>query len=83
MFAGIIFYCIFVNIIIACNMTKTELILLEALCDMWYQYCSNGHCFMSAGENCEDILIEYGLLTNKSVKINYNRLELLQNFYDN
>jgi hypothetical protein len=37
---------------------------LEALCDMWNQYCGSkwGHEFMSAGENCADVLDKYKLL---------------------
>ena len=37
---------------------------LEALCMMWEQYCDGewGHMCMSAGETCEMVLDEYGLL---------------------
>lgn len=39
---------------------------LEALCDMWNQYCGGkwGHEFIGAGENCADVLDKYNLLKN-------------------
>jgi hypothetical protein len=47
-------------------MTKELYEALEALCDMWNQYCGGkwGHSFMSAGENCAYVLDKYGLLKN-------------------
>lgn len=54
---------------------------LEALCDMWSQYCGDewGHSFMTAGENTQDVLDKYGLLTPSGngiqCYINYEKLE--------
>lgn len=47
-------------------MTQELFESLEALCKMWNQYCPlpNGHVFMSAGENAEDVLCKYRLLKN-------------------
>jgi hypothetical protein len=47
-------------------MTKELYAALEALCDMWNQYCGAevGHMFMSAGENAADVLDQYSLLKN-------------------
>lgn len=47
-------------------MTAELLGVIEALCDMWDQYCPPpyGHMFMSAGENAEQVLSHYGLLKN-------------------
>lgn len=47
-------------------MTKELYEALEALCGMWSQYCGGewGHSFMSAGENCADVLDKYDLLKN-------------------
>lgn len=62
------------------EMNKDLFEALEALCDMWNQYCSNGwgHCFMSAGEGCQEILSKYGLLKNETPvggEIDWEKLE--------
>jgi len=56
---------------------------LEALCDMWNQYCGGewGHDFMSAGEGCADVLNKYKLLKNDKGtggEVDYERLEELR-----
>lgn len=56
---------------------------LEALCDMWSQYCDgpNGHMFMSAGENAADVLDKYSLLKNDNGtggEVDYDKLEELR-----
>jgi len=45
-------------------LTQREIELIEALADMWNQYCPEGigHACMSAGENAETILDKYDLL---------------------
>ncbi|MES2620195.1 MAG: hypothetical protein V4615_05015 [Bacteroidota bacterium] len=47
-------------------MNKDLFEALEALCDMWSQYCDgpSGHCFMSAGEGAAYVLNKYKLLKN-------------------
>ena len=64
-------------------MNKELFIALEALCDMWNQYCGGkwGHDFMSAGENCADVLDTYGLLKNDNGtggEVDYDKLEELR-----
>jgi len=62
-------------------MNKELFEALEALCDMWEQYCDGewGHMFMSAGENCADVLDKYNLLQNDNGtggEVNYTQLEI-------
>lgn len=64
-------------------MNKELLEVLDALCDMWSQYCPQpyGHMFMSAGEGAEDVLLKYGLLKNDTGyggEVDYDRLEELR-----
>lgn len=64
-------------------MSKELFEALEALCDMWSQYCDgpSGHCFMSAGENADEVLSKYGLLKNDNGTggdVDYDRLEELR-----
>jgi hypothetical protein len=63
--------------------TQELLEALEALCGMWNQYCSGawGHEFMSAGENCADVLDKYQLLKNDKGtggEVDWDKLELLK-----
>jgi hypothetical protein len=45
--------------------SKVEIELLLALAGMWIQFCpDNFHQFLSVAENAEEILHEYGLLTD-------------------
>lgn len=65
-------------------MTQELFEALETLCGMWNQYCSGpaGHLFMSAGENCAEVLDKYNLLKNDNgcaAEINSEQLELLRN----
>jgi hypothetical protein len=64
-------------------MNKELFCAIEALCGMWNQYCGGewGHEFMSAGENCADVLDEYNLLKNDKGTggdVDYDRLEELR-----
>jgi hypothetical protein len=65
-------------------MTQELFDALEALCSMWEQYCGGGewgHCCMSAGENCEEVLDRYKLLIptkGYGNDVNYERLEELR-----
>jgi len=64
-------------------MTQELFDALDALCSMWSQYCEGeaGHCCMTAGENCEDVLDRYNLLIPTKVygnDVNYERLEELR-----
>ena len=64
-------------------MNKKLIEALEALCLMWEQYCGDqwGHMCMSAGENAEDVLSQYGLLIFKEGyerEVNWDRLEQLK-----
>lgn len=64
-------------------MTKELFEALEALCDMWSQYCNGkwGHMFMSAGENAADVLDKHNLLKNDNGcggEVDYDRLEELR-----
>ncbi len=64
-------------------MNKELFEVLEALCMMWNQYCNGkwGHCFMSAGENCADVLDKYNLLKNDlgtGGEVDYDKLEELR-----
>jgi hypothetical protein len=64
------------------NMSKDLYEALEALCDMWNQYCGAeyGHMFMSAGENCADVLDKYNLLKNDNGyggEVDYEKLNEL------
>lgn len=64
-------------------MNKELFEALDALCDMWSQYCDgpSGHMFMSAGENAADVLDKYGLLMNDNGtggEVNYDKLEELR-----
>jgi len=65
------------------EMTKELFEVLDALCDMYNQYCSppGGHMFMSAGENAEEVLSKYGLLKNEnaqSAEVDFDQLEKLR-----
>lgn len=64
-------------------MTKEFVAVLDALCDMYNQYCGQpaGHCFMSAGENADDVLSKYGLIKNdkgNGGEIDFEKLEELK-----
>mgnify|MGYP003441409317 FL=1 len=66
-------------------MNKELFEVLEALCDMWSQYCSgsHSHMFMTAGENAEEVLDKYQLLypTGNGIecKVDYGKLEEYRN----
>jgi hypothetical protein len=56
---------------------------LEALCDMWNQYCGSkwGHEFIRAGENCADVLDKYKLIKNDNGtggEVDWDRLNELK-----
>lgn len=62
------------------EMNKDLFEALEALCEMWNQYCDEptGHMFMSAGENCQEVLSKHGLLKNETWiggEIDWEKLE--------
>jgi hypothetical protein len=64
-------------------MDKEKYEILEALCSMWNQYCGGewGHSFMSAGEDCADVLDKYQLLKNDKGtggEIDWDRLKELK-----
>lgn len=48
------------------ELEKEVVNVLDALCDMWNQYCGDkyGHMCMSAGENAANVLDKYKLLKN-------------------
>lgn len=63
------------------ELTKEEARMLIALAWMYDQYCGDnyGHDFMSAGEECIEILEGYGL-GNEKDGINQKRLDRLEQY---
>jgi len=63
-------------------MNKDLFPALEALCMMWEQYCGGeaGHVFMSAGEQCQEVLSNHGLLKNETACSGDIDWEKLENF---
>ena len=55
---------------------------LEALCQMWHQYCLTGHDCMLAGESTEEVLDKYDLLLKKANpyggKIDWEKLDEIE-----
>lgn len=60
------------------ELEREKLEMLEALCDMWEQYCPPPytHAFMSAGEGTEVVLDKYGLL-KKDRTVDWEKLKSL------
>lgn len=52
--------------VIAEEVGKAKREPLEALKDMYLQYCDDGHAFMSAGEEAAEILSKHGVLQTDS-----------------
>lgn len=67
-------------------MTEELIDALEALADMWGQYCPPPytHMFMSAGEGAEHVLLQYDLLYLKGPKkgeIKWHRFDEMRKTY--
>lgn len=64
------------------ELTKETARMLISLAWMYEQYCGSnyGHDFMSAGEDCIEILEDYGL-GNEIKGINHKRLDSLEKYF--